>query len=59
MARPLSRGFVDLKIIFLIKTNIVTETKPLSKGLANQDAAILAKAIHFTYDYDYKSLRKI
>ena len=41
---------LDWSTIFLIIQKILTDTIPLSMGLANQDAAMLPRAIHFTYN---------
>ncbi|KYM99291.1 hypothetical protein ALC62_09933 [Cyphomyrmex costatus] len=45
--------------VFLIIQKILTDTIPLSIGLANQDAAMLPRAIHFTYDINYVSQRVV
>lgn len=48
--RPCSNGLLDWSTDFLRSQKILADMIPLSRGLANQDAAMLARAIHLTYD---------
>lgn len=48
--RLFSNGLLDWSTDLFRSQKRLADMIPLSRGLANQDAAMLARAIHFIYD---------